>query len=313
MKYHTQSGKVAIFALVALVVVAVGALAFLSGKMLNKESEASAPQTAQAAQPQPQINIEPGNPVVAKVNGQDVTRLEVFEFIQTLPPNQRPPIQQLFPIAVDQVVNAKIVDEQAVAANLAEDPQVLERLENSKAQIIRTVFLEKQVEEKMTEKRIKKAYNEYKKNFQKIDQVRARHILVEDEALAGDLIRRLGEGAAFEELAAANSKDGTAAQGGDLGFFAKDAVVPEFAEAAFGLKKGDYTKEPVKTQFGFHIIKLEEKRTTQPDDYETVKPLLQPQLRLTILNEVVEEWREKAEVERFDINGNALEPSAGEE
>lgn len=318
MKCNTESGKTVVIVLVALVVVAVGALAYLSTSLPGAKEKpaeqgtqtANASEAPAAAADAPEIL--PGNPVVAKVDGQDIARLEVFQFIQTLPANQRLPIDQLFPLAVDQVVNAKIVDLKAKGADLDNDPQVVEQLENTKQQIIRTVFLQKQVEEQLTEDRIKAAYEEYKAAFKPVDQTRARHILVDDEALAKDIIAKLDADEAFEDLAKEHSKDGTAENGGDLGFFAKSDVVPEFAEKAFSLDPGKYTKAPVKSQFGFHVIKVEERRTTEPETYETASPLLQPQLRVKILNEIVEEWRKGATVERFDINGNAVEPAGGE-
>ena len=127
------------------------------------------------------------------------------------------------------------------------------------------------------------------------------------------LIKQLNEGASFEELAKANSTDGTAANGGSLGYFAKTDVVPAFGEAAFNLKVGEYTKKPVKTDFGYHVIRVEEQRKRPPASFEEIKPYLEGQVRRQILDETILEWRNQSEIQRFDINGDAIEPSAGEE
>ncbi len=315
----SQSGNAAIIALVALVVVAVGALAFLSGKMTKDDGASVVPaanvaaaagdQTADVAQ----TVIEPGNPVVAKVDGQDITRLDVFSFIQTLPPNTRQmPVEQLFPLAVDQVVNAQIINEKVKGVNLDSDPLVKEQLAAAKANIVRNVFMQKEVEKKVTDERLQQVYETYKDNFPELEEAKASHILVADEALATDLIAKLEGGADFAALAKENSTDGTAENGGDLGYFAANEVVPEFAAAAFALNAGEFTKTPVKSEFGYHIIKLEEKRQRPPATFEQAKAFLEGQLRRAVLDEVVFEWRRDSDVERFDINGKDIEPAAGE-
>ncbi len=248
------------------------------------------------------------------MNGEDVNRVEVFNFIQTLPEQARQiPIEQLFSQALDQVVNAKVVQEKAAQADLSNDPLYKERIEAAKKQIASTVFLQNAVEKEITEERLQQAYQLYVENFPAIEEIKARHILVDDEAKAKELIDQLNNGGSFEELAKANSKDGTAEAGGDLGYFAAKDVVPEFSEAAFTLEPGAYTKEPVKTQFGYHVIKLEEKRQRPPAEFEEAKSFLETQIRQAVLTGVVEGWREEAKIEKFDINGEAIEPAAGEE
>jgi peptidyl-prolyl cis-trans isomerase C len=169
------------------------------------------------------------------------------------------------------------------------------------------------VNKKISESRLKDAYEKYVKAFPDVQDVKARHILVKDEAKAKDLIKQLGEGKDFAELAKANSTDGTAQNGGELGYFAKTEVVPPFADAAFALNVGEYSKTPVKTDFGYHVIKVEEKRKRPPAAYDEIKPLLETQLRREILEETVEAWRDDAQIERFDINGKPIEPAGGDE
>ena len=100
------------------------------------------------------------------------------------------------------------------------------------------------------------------------------------------------------------------ATGGDLGYFTKDSMVKEFADAAFSMKKGETSKEPVKTQFGYHVIQVEDRRNRPAPDFETVKPQVEAQERRAILTELLESWRKKADVETFDMNGKPVEAAA---
>lgn len=315
--FHRESGNAVIIVLVVLAIAAVGILAYLSGKNAKDgpaDASAGAAQEQQAGADVPELEIKPGNPVVAKVGEQEITRVDVFNFIQTLPPETRQlPIGQIFPVALEQVINGKVIEENTENARLDSDPQVKEQLEAVKKNIVRNVYVQKQVEKKVTGDRVKLAYDQYVENFPDIDEVKARHILVADKAKAKELISELEAGADFAELAKANSTDGTAENGGEIGYFAKTDVVPEFGEAAFDLAVNEYTTKPVETQFGFHVIQTLEKRKRPPATLEQATPFLESQLRQLALNELIQEWRNKAKVERFDINGEAVEPAAGDE
>ena len=132
------------------------------------------------------------------------------------------------------------------------------------------------------------------------NEVRARHILVKTEDEAKAIIKKLEGGAKFEDLAKENSTDGSAAQGGDLGYFGEGMMVPEFEKAAFALDVGAFTKEPVKSQFGYHIIKLEDKRQQQPPAFDQVKD----QVRSIIIRdkyiEMVKKLRDAAKISYED-------------
>lgn len=349
----SQRGNAVVIVLVVLAVVAVGALAYLSGNIATDDKmadtavvaaaetdtdaaedvavedaaaseDAAADATTEtdeetqtadatpaedAAEPaEPAMKIEQGNPVVAKVGGEDVTRLDVLNFVQTLPPNLRQlPLEQLFPLAQDQVVNAKVIESNVKADEVVDNEQVQRQLEETRKQILQRAYLEKIVSEKMTDKRLQKAYKKAVTDEPDVEEVKAAHILVKEEAKAKEIIAKLNEGGDFAELAKENSTDGTAENGGSLGYFAKADVVPEFADAAFSQKEGTYTKEPVKSQFGFHIIKVEEKRVRPKPSFEDSKPYLEQQLSRELLEETVEGWKKDAKIEVYDINGNPVE------
>ncbi len=368
----TQSGNAVVIVLVVLAVVAVGALAYLSGQMTDEAPAAITSETAQieqdvetdgdaaadaatdladaneeAANGEAAIEgdaelaatdttdeetttettdtaeadetasevpeIDPGNPVVAKVGDEEIMRLDVLNFITQLPPNIRQlPIGQLFPLAQEQVINAKIVEMNIDTDSVEQDEEVQQKIEMAKEQIIRAAYLEQQVAKKMTDKRLKQAYDEFVKEQPDVQEAKAAHILVEDEATANEILTKLKDGGDFAELAKEYSTDNTAENGGSLGYFAKSDVVPEFAEATFDLKEGQVTQEPVQTQFGYHIIKLEEKRQRPKPTFEEAKQFLQNDVQRQLLEEMMSDWREDASIQKYDINGNAIEPAAGE-
>lgn len=333
LENKSESGNAVIIVLVVAVIAAVGALAYIATQMdVDAPAAVTAEQTASidtpaqaepasaegdavtAPAPQPQVAIKPGNPVVAKVNGEEIKRVDVLSYIQTLPEQTRQvPIGMLFPQALDQVISAKIVEEQAKEAKLDNDPQVKEQLEAAKKQIVSTVYLQQEIEKQITDERLQEGYKLYVENFPEVQEAKASHILVADEAKAKELIKQLNDGASFEELAKENSTDNTAEKGGDLGYFAQTDVVPEFGDAAFALSPGEITKEPIQSQFGYHIIKLAEKRQRPPAEFEEAKPFLEAQIRSAVLQGILNGWRKDSDVETFDINGDPIEPAAGEE
>lgn len=323
-KKSAQKGNAAIIALVAALLVGGAAFAYFMIRGDGTESAANAATaTAPAAGAEASSGeeaktaagdkeIKPGNPVVAKIDGKDISRMDVLNFIQTLPPQTRQmPLEQLFPLAVNQVVNTQVVIEKTKDAKLDDDPEVKKQMERAKDEITRTVYLQKLVEKRMTDDRLKKAYDSYVKNFPDVQELKASHILVKEESKAKDLIAQLDKGADFAQLAKDNSIDGTAKNGGQLGYFVENEVVPEFSKAAFALPVGSYTKTPVKTQFGYHVIKSEDKRKREAAPFEQVKQFLETQVRREVLDEILKEWRAQAKIETFDINGDKIEPAAG--
>ena len=252
--------------------------------------------------------VEEGNPVVAKVDGVDITRLDVYRFIQTMPANvQQMPAIQVYPLAMEQVINTRIIQNKADQANLQDTDQFKAELEMAKQQIERNLFLQNQVNDKIADGRLKKSYNEFVKKLPEAEERRARHILLDTKEKAIAAIEKLGKGnETFEDLAKSLSQGPTASKGGDLGYFAKDEMVPEFANAAFSMGKGEFSKTPVKSQFGWHVIKVEDVRQRPKPTFEQMKPTLEAEARREVLDELLGKWREKAKIEQFDINGQPL-------
>ncbi|MCK6418212.1 MAG: peptidylprolyl isomerase [Alphaproteobacteria bacterium] len=326
MNKIAQSGNAVIIVLVALVVVAVGAFAYLSSQKVNEQSPLPSAEVATAASAEPQTSpahtaeekppeaevLAPGNPVVAKVGGEDITRQDVMNFVQTLPDQLRQmPLEKIFPLAQEQVINARIIAAKTKGVSVDSDAEYQKQLALAKEQITRSVYIQNEVDKNITEEKLQTAYEKYRTEFPKTEERKASHILVDSEEKAKELIEKIKAGSDFSTLAKENSKDNTAQSGGDLGYFAKDDVVPEFAAAAFGMQPGQVSDTPVKTQFGWHVIKLEDRRDRPPGDFDSVKPFLEAQLRREVLDNLIKTWRTELSVERFDINGNKIEPAAG--
>jgi peptidyl-prolyl cis-trans isomerase C len=252
-------------------------------------------------------SIKLGDPVVAQIGEDKILRSDVFNYISTLPEQIRQmPLQNLFPLALDQVINNKIIGMKAEQAKLESDPEVAKLVEQAKGQIMRNVYIERELSKTVSEKELRKAYDKMLAGFEKVDEIHARHILVADEAKAREIIKKLDEGVEFKDLAKESSDGPTAANGGDLGYFTKTEMVPEFADAAFALQPGTYTKNPVKTQFGWHVIKVEDKRPRPAPKFEDVKPQLDAQIRREELNKMLEKWQKDAGIKKFDINGDPV-------
>lgn len=266
-------------------------------------------QSVRAAEPPAKPAAEgmkAGDPIVASVSGEDIKRSDVMNFISSLPEQlKQMPMEQLFPLARDQVINNRLISKKADAANLASDPEVVKALAQAKEQIIRNVYLQRQVDAQITDQKLQARYKELLDKVSNIQEVHARHILfpADEKAKAEEAIKKLNSGAKWEDVAKEYSTGPTGKSGGDLGFFSKDEMVPEFADAAFALDAGKYTKEPVKTQFGWHVIQVLEKRKKPEPSFEQVKPQLEAQLRQETLQGMIDQWVKDAKITRLDING----------
>ena len=308
-----ESGNAAVILLIILVAAAAGIFAFKSGK-LDKMKPAGDVEQASVTTEEDAKN----NPVLAIINGENVKRQEVIDLVNIMPAQMRQvPMEQLFPMALEQLISNKIIDKRAAKAGLGNNKEIRDQLKLTKTQLIRAKFLEKSVNDRINDELLMAEYKKYVSSFPSVDEVKVAHILVDSEKTAKSLIKKLGKGEDFAELAKGNSKDGSAAKGGELGFFTETEVVPEFAKAAFAMKVGEYSQKPVKTDFGYHIIRVDEKRVRPPAEFAKVKPFMEKELQRSILDKMIKEWRAGVEIERFDINGNPLpeaqEPAAGDD
>ena len=271
--------------------------------------------TSAAAQtPAPAAGAAQQDPVVARVNGTELHRSEVLAARQMLPAQvQQIPFDQVYPQLLDSLVTNLLAAQAGRKQKLGDDPEVKKRLQWAQDQIIEDVYLSRYIRAAMTDDRIKARYDEFLKDQKPQDQVNAKHILVKTEDEAKAVIADLKNGGDFSAIAKEKSNDpGTKATGGDLGWFTKDEMVPEFAEATFKLQKGQYTETPVKTQFGYHVILLVDRRTAPPPTLEEARPQVVALLQRELIEQKVKELRTSAKIETYNLDGSkpAAAPAA---
>ncbi|AWU92904.1 peptidylprolyl isomerase [Azospirillum ramasamyi] len=288
------------------------------GIALAANAQTPAPATPAPAAPAasaPATPAAPADPVVARVNGEELHKSDVSRMVSQLPPQvQQMPIEMIYPAVIDQLISGKLVSSAGYKAGLADSAEVKDEIKRAEERAVQRAYIQKEVKARITPDELQKAYQEFLKENPAQEEVRAAHILVEKEDEAKSIIAQLNKGADFAKLAKEKSKDAAAAaQGGDLGYFTKDTMVEPFANAAFAMKPGEISKEPVKTQFGYHVIKVEDKRTQPQPTLDEVKPQLEQELSKNIVTALVDELRGKAKIETFQLDGSPMpkeEPAA---
>jgi len=259
----------------------------------------SAPVAASAQSPK-----SDADPVVAKVNGETIRRSEVLETQKLLPPQYRNlPLEQIYPLLLDEMIDSRLATSEARRMKLQNDPQVKRRIANAEDQILREAYFDREVTKVLTDQELRKRYDEIVAAMPKQEEIRARHIVVKTKEEAEAIIKQLQAGGDFAAIAKEKSADGSKDEGGDLGYFTKGDVVPAFWAAADALKPGEITKTPVETEFGWHVIQVEDRRTAQPPPFDSVREQLYNQLSRQVIADQLEKLRSKAKVERFNLDG----------
>jgi peptidyl-prolyl cis-trans isomerase C len=273
------------------------------------DAPAASPAPAATA---PSATPTANDPVVARVNGSEIHRSDVLRQLQALGPQaQQIPPQTLYPELLQKMVATKLVSAQGYAQGLQNDPDTKAQMHDAEAGIVAEVYVRHTVQPKITEAKIKERYDELSAKYKPQDEVRARHILVSTQAEADDVIKQLQGGADFAKLAEEKSKDtGSAKNGGDLGYFPRDAMVKPFADAAFSMKPGEVSATPVKTEFGYHIIKVEDKRKSSPPPMAEVRDQIANQLGQEYTNDLVKGLEAKAKIEKYNIDGTPMKAAA---
>lgn len=164
------------------------------------------------------------------------------------------------------------------------------------------VYIQQQVEGKITDNDVKNLYNQYKKEFKPQKEMSARHILVGDEATANDIITKIKKGENFDQLAKTYSEE----KNPNLGYFTKQMMVPEFADAAFRMKKGQYSQKPIKTNFGYHVIIVDDVRDSKPISYQEAEPQLRQALAQKTAQSVLKNILDNAKIEQYQLDGKPM-------
>jgi len=264
----------------------------------------SAPARAQITPADPA-----GDPVVARVNGDPIHLSDVSAAAQALPQELRGmPPAMLFPLLIDQMISQRALTASARTSGLDKDPSVQRQDRAAEEQVLQNALIQRELEGRVTEASVRAKYDAEIANTAGEAEVHARHILVTTETDARAAITALKGGADFATLARERSTGPGAQQGGDLGFFKRTDMVPEFAEAAFALETpGQITETPVHSPFGWHVIQLVERRTSPPPSFDEVKDELRQKMLEENVQAVVQKIRDAANVERFNLDGTPLQ------
>jgi peptidyl-prolyl cis-trans isomerase C len=258
------------------------------------EEPAKAPAEAAADADAP---TEETGEVIAVVNGQNLYEADLIAFVQSLPPQLQSQVQMLMPQILDQLVNNALSTEAGRAAGLAEDAAVLGRVHKVEDLVIGQTYLQRKIEERVTDEKVEAAYQTFLVENPPQRELQARHILVASAEEAEAVIARLDGGDDFAEVAKELSTGPSGVNGGELPPFQAGQMVPAFSDAAFALEVGTYSKAPVETQFGFHVILVEDSRMIEPPAKEEVEAQLRDQLSQEAVGEIHAELREGAAIE----------------
>jgi len=244
--------------------------------------------------------------VILKVGDDNVKKSEVDAVWKSIFPGGNPPEFDSFEEKIKDnvlrgIASEHIISKEAEKSDIKNTPEVKEKIAAAEKQIIIEAYLKVKTKELVSDDKLKAAYDARVKSSG--EEVHARHILVKTEEEAKEIEKKLKKGAKFEDIAKEKSQDkSSGAEGGDLGWFTADKMVPEFSKAAFALEAGKIS-EPVKSDFGWHIIKVEERRKSTPPSFEQLKPELMQELGNKAVAEYVNGIMKNVKVTVVDANG----------
>jgi len=233
----------------------------------------------------------------ALVNGISIPQARVDMRVNAATKQGQPDSPELRKAIREDLINIELMSQEAAKLGLNKDADVVQQIELTKQQVLAGAYVQEYTKKHpISEDQLKQEYDKLKAKLGD-KEYNVRHILVETEAEAKDIIAQLGKKAKFEKLAEKSKDAGSAQRGGELGWAVPGNYVPEFANAMLNLKKGEYTKAPVKSQFGWHVIKLDDMRDMKAPPFENVKPQLQQRMQQQSIQQAISELRAKAKVE----------------
>ena len=275
-------------------------LATISVALLVLPMMAGCSKEASSQKQEPTAAASANDPTVARVNGVDIRESDLAMAEQDIGQNlQNAPPEAQREQLIGYVTDIILVSQAANGKKLADDPDFQHHLAFIRNKMLMGLQLREEAKGAVTQEAEQKLYEEAVKPMGAEEEVHARHILVESEDEAKAILEQIKGGADFAALAKEKSKDPGAADGGDLGYFTKDQMVPEFSEVAFKMYAGQLSN-PVKTQFGWHIIKVEDKRTKQPPEFDKVKDQIETFLARKAQTDFIAKLRQTAKIERLD-------------
>mgnify|MGYP001464184845 FL=1 len=246
-------------------------------------------------------------PIVANVNNEDISLETMIHAMNELPPEiQSQPFMSYYEDLLERVIDIKLFAQEGKKMKLDEEPSVRAAIDFVIEKVLMQAFLSKYVQENIKEENIKASYNNFIADETSREEIKASHILMDTESEAIDVINMLNDGDDFAELAKNKSTGPSGPSGGDLGWFKRGQMVPPFEKAAFSLNKNEITQRPVQTQFGWHVIKIFDKRIPEAPSYESMKSKLIQDLERKIVSKKIQDLRNDALIEK--LSSSELEP-----
>lgn len=283
-------------AFAALLLIAVSVV---SSPILGQETPA--PSTA-ASPPSTE------DKVLLVIGEKEYRQSDILNAAKDMPEQYRENLDRVLPFLIRRFAHMTLLAEAGYAEKLQDSAEVKARMAEFEKDAVRAAYIENHLEKTITEDKIRARYEEIAKDIAAEEEIQARHILVETEAEARDLLKQLEAGGDFAALAKAKSKDkGSGAQGGDLGWFPPQVMVEEFAKAVQTIPVGTLGKDPIKTQFGWHIIKVEGRRNKQPPAYDDMKDRIKDELADKAIEAMLKDMVVKTDVKAFNPDGSVLD------
>ena len=246
-------------------------------------------------------------PIVANVNNEDISLETMIHAMNELPPEiQSQPFMSYYEDLLERVIDIKLFAQEGKKMKLDEEPSVRAAIDFVIEKVLMQAFLSKYVQENIKEENLKASYNNFIADETSREEIKASHILMDTESEAIDVINMLNDGDDFAELAKNKSTGPSGPSGGDLGWFKRGQMVPPFEKAAFSLNKNEITQIPVQTQFGWHVIKIFDKRIPEAPSYESMKNKLIQDLERKIVSKKIQDLRNDALIEK--LSSSELEP-----
>ena len=246
-------------------------------------------------------------PIVANVNNEDISLETMIHAMNELPPEiQSQPFMSYYEDLLERVIDIKLFAQEGKKMKLDEEPSVRAAIDFVIEKVLMQAFLSKYVQENIKEENIKASYSNFIADETSREEIKASHILMDTKSEAIDVINMLNDGDDFAELAKNKSTGPSGPSGGDLGWFKRGQMVPPFEKAAFSLNKNEITQRPVQTQFGWHVIKIFDKRIPEAPSYENMKSKLIQDLERKIVSKKIQDLRNDASIEK--LSSSELEP-----
>ena len=246
-------------------------------------------------------------PIVANVNKEKISLETMIHAMNELPPEiQSQPFMSYYEELLERVIDIKLIAQEGKKINLEKEPSVKAAIDFVTEKVLMQAFLSKYVQKNISEESVKASYNNYIADETSREEIKASHILLDTQNEAVEVIKMLNNGDDFAEVAKNKSTGPSGPSGGDLGWFKRGQMVPPFENAAFSLGQNEISQKPIRTQFGWHVIKVFEKRIPQAPSYENMKNNLIQDLERKIVSKKIQDLRNNALIEK--LSSSELEP-----